>query len=163
VLGPPLTVITFLHAQARLLARRDHPTWRAWLEHASSSALLLVWLVFVCDMSLVKYMLLFVYPGVSLSLLRSFAEHRAEPSPGRRTAIVRAGPLFSLLFLNNNLHAAHHARPTLPWFRLPEYYRENTQTLLGENGRYLVEGGYLDLLLRFGFRPISSPIHPVDR
>jgi fatty acid desaturase len=163
LLGPPVTVVTFLYGQARLLARGDRSTSRAWLEHAGSSALILVWLCGVCEMSLVQYVLLFVYPGVSLTLLRSFAEHRVEPSPGRRTAIVNAGPLLSLLFLNNNLHAAHHARPTLPWFRLPEYYRQHAPTLLRDNGGYLIADGYLGLLRRFGFRPISSPIHPVDR
>ena len=28
-------------------------------------------------------------------------------------------PLLSLLFLNNNLHPAHHAEPGLAWYRLP--------------------------------------------
>ncbi|HMJ10547.1 MAG TPA: fatty acid desaturase [Polyangiaceae bacterium] len=163
LLGPPLTIVTFLHAQARLVARGDRPTARAWLEHTGWSALILVWLYFVCDMSLVEYVLLFVYPGASLSLLRSFAEHRAELSPSRRTAIVNAGPVLSLLFLNNNLHAAHHAKPTLPWFRLPEYYRQHARSLLRDNGGYLIADGYLGLLRRFGFRPISSPIHPVGR
>jgi fatty acid desaturase len=28
-----------------------------------------------------------------------------------------------LLFLNNNLHAIHHASPDLPWYELPARYR----------------------------------------
>ena len=33
--------------------------------------------------------------------------------------IERGGP-FALLFLNNNLHAVHHDRPSVPWYRIPE-------------------------------------------
>ena len=70
-----------------------------------------------------RYLLLFVYPGTSLTLLRSFAEHPAATEPGHRVAIVeRAGP-FSLVFLNNNLHAAHHRAPGIAWYRLPDFHR----------------------------------------
>ena len=34
------------------------------------------------------YVACFIYPGVSLALVRSFAEHRAEQEVGKRTAIV---------------------------------------------------------------------------
>ena len=29
------------------------------------------------------------------------------------------------LVLNFGFHNAHHKRPTVPWYRLPAYYREN--------------------------------------
>ena len=55
-----------------------------------------------------QYVLLFAYPGISLMLVRSFCEHRAHEEMGGRTIIVEASPFWSLLFLNNNLHVAHH-------------------------------------------------------
>ena len=50
--------------------------------------------------------------------VRSFAEHRFVDG-GTQSAVVRAGPVMSLLFLNNNLHLSHHARPGVPWYQLP--------------------------------------------
>ena len=84
---------------------------------------MLWWVVGVCAIPLRAYLALFVLPGVSLTLVRSFAEHKAAHTPLERTAIVEAAPPLALLFLNNNLHYAHHERPDLPWHALPAYYR----------------------------------------
>ena len=32
--------------------------------------------------------------------------------------------MFNWLVLNFGFHNAHHARPTVPWYRLPAFYRE---------------------------------------
>ena len=69
-----------------------------------------------------EYLLGFVVMGQSLTLLRSFVEHCAVPE-GTRSAVVKAGPLMSLLYLNNNLHHTHHAEPSTPWYALPELHR----------------------------------------
>ena len=82
-------------------------------------ALVVAWLVLVCDMNLWIYFVAFVYPGTALMLVRSFAEHRAESDVDERTAIVENAPVMGLLFLYNNLHAVHHERPTMPWYRIP--------------------------------------------
>jgi fatty acid desaturase len=106
-------------------------------------------------MSLLRYVLCFVYPGVALSLLRSFAEHRADPDPARRVAVVERAPLLGLLFLNNNLHAAHHAWPGAPWFRLSGLYAAHRERLLGG----LVYDGYADVVRRFLLRPHDQIEH----
>ena len=80
--------------------------------------------------------------------------------PEERSAVVEAGRLWSLLFLNNNLHYAHHKRPDLPWHALPAYYRAHRDQLLRENGGLLYRGGYLEICRRFLLRPIDSPAHP---
>ena len=80
---------------------------------------------------------------MSLALLRSFAEHRAASDVFERTAIVENAPILGLLYLYNNLHAAHHERPTLPWYQIPAWYRENRERLIKANGG-LVYDGYLD-------------------
>ena len=41
-------------------------------------------------MPLKQYLLIFVYPGFALILLRSFAEHREHQEPKGRTAIIEA-------------------------------------------------------------------------
>lgn len=133
-IGPVFEVLGFWAAEARRLARGDRAAWRDWSAHALGVALILLWL-HACGLGLVRYVLTFVYPGLALSLLRSFAEHRADADPRRRIAVVEAAPVLGLLFLNNNLHAAHHLRPGLAWWRLPAFYRANRSALLAGGGR----------------------------
>ena len=51
-------------------------------------AVVLVWVLGVCGMDFWTYFLGFAYAGTRLALVRSFAEHRAEKTVARRTAIV---------------------------------------------------------------------------
>jgi fatty acid desaturase len=109
-------------------------------------------------MSLADYLLFFVYPGVTLSLIRSYAEHRADPDPMKRTAAVERAPVLGLLFLFNNLHPAHHHQPGAPWYALPALYRREREHLLKATGG-LVYDGYGDVFRRFLFRPHDALIH----
>ena len=163
ILGPALMVGRFWYMQARGLVTGDsgpHRTahFRIWMWHVLGVAAVLGWGVGVCGMPWTLYVFGMVYPGLSLSLVRSFAEHRAESEPARRTASVDAGPLFALLFLNNNLHVAHHARPNAPWFALPEFNRqiEGDRTAAAGAGFY---PGYGTIARRFLVRPIAHPVH----
>ncbi len=104
-------------------------------------------------------MLLFAWPGLSLTLLRSYAEHRPADDRERRSVIVGGNPLTSLLFLNNNLHALHHARPRLPWFELPAAFAANRRQILDRNGGYRF-ASYAEIARRHLFRPKDAPLHP---
>ncbi len=159
LLGPFLVIGQFLWAEGRALARGDRAHLAIWLWHVPAVALVLAWVIAVCGIPLFAYLLLFVLPGTSVTLIRSFAEHKAAYTPYERTAVVEAGPAFSLLFLNNNLHFAHHKRPDLPWHALPGYYRRHRRELLEENGglRYR---GYKEVFRRFFLRPVDTPAHP---
>jgi fatty acid desaturase len=95
-------------------------------------------------------------------LLRSFAEHRAASEVFERTAIVENAPLFGLLYLYNNLHAAHHELPTLAWYEIPAWYRANRERLIRDNGG-LVYDGYLDVMRRYLLRAHDGLLHPFDR
>jgi fatty acid desaturase len=159
VLGPAVEIAGFLAKQAGRVARNEEDSRRVWGRHLVAVSLVWAWLHFACHFSLAAYLLFFVYPGVALALLRSFAEHRADTSPGARVAVVERSPLLGLLFLNNNLHAAHHRWPGLAWWRLPEAYRTNRQALLAENGG-LVYASYGEVAARFLFRPHDTIHHP---
>lgn len=158
LLGPPLVILDFLAQQARRAIHRPGAFARDWAPHILGVALILGWLAF-CRMGIVTYLVAFVYPGTALSLLRSFAEHRAAESPGHRVAVVESFGPFALLFLFNNLHAAHHRAPGLPWFRLPGFYRENRAEILHANGG-LLYFGYREILRRYAWRPHDVLIHP---
>ena len=101
----------------------------------------------------------FVWPGISLTLLRSFAEHRAAADPDHRTAVIESNGLMSLLFLNNNLHAVHHDDPRLAWYELPRAYRAARGRIAARNGGYVLQG-YAELAWRFLLRPKDSPVQP---
>lgn len=161
LLGPLVCIARVWSAEARRLLAGDASTLGAWLRHGLGCALVIGWIVGACGMSLVEYILLFAYPGLALTLLRSYLEHRARPAVAERSAVVEAGPVMSLLYLNNNLHALHHAEPGLPWYRLPARYRETRAALLAANGGYRVHG-YGEVVLRYLLWPKEPPVHPFE-
>jgi fatty acid desaturase len=63
------------------------------------------------------------------------------------------------LFLYNNLHAVHHDRPGLPWYRIPAYYRANREAIVTANGG-LVYNGYADVIGRYLLTPHHEGPHP---
>ncbi len=161
LIGPAWNIGRYLTGEARGLLAGDPQRRRIWLGHAAGAALVLAWLVLVCRMNLAFYLLAIVYPGTSMLLLRSFAEHRARDGIFERTAIVENSALFGPLFLFNNLHAAHHERPLIPWYDLPAWYRANRTRLLSANGG-LVYDGYGEVARRFLFTPHDVSVHPAQ-
>lgn len=160
LIGPVWAIGRFLQRDAQRVWRDKPGVRAAWAWHLPMLALVLVWVNVVCGMSLLAYALLFALPGYSLLLVRSFAEHRAADSHEHRTAIVERAPVMGLLYLYNNLHAAHHERPALAWYRLPGYYRAERERLLRQNGG-LVYRGYADVARRFFLRPHDHSVHPL--
>ena len=122
------------------------------IRHGIQCVPVLIWVIGVCGMPLWLYAACFVYPGMSLAMVRSFAEHRAAPEPNRRTAIVENARLLGPLFLFNNLHVAHHLRGGLPWYQIPTFYRLNRAALIERNGG-LVYNSYFDVARRYLLRP----------
>jgi fatty acid desaturase len=155
LLGPPIRAIRFWLGELRRLPANPSGVARDWLPHLVGVALVLLWLDHV-GLSLRTYVLCFVWPGLALSLIRSFAEHRASPDPEGRTAIVSDfGPL-ALLFLFNNLHVWHHARPGAPWYALPAFHRAHPDAF-ALAPRY---AGYGTVFARFLLRPHDRLVHP---
>lgn len=154
VLGPVVSIGSFLATELRNVARNAPGHRRAWAIHAISVVAVLVWLGFV-GLPLWKYVLAFVYPGASLTLLRSFAEHRPDPLRERRTAVIEAGWFFSLLFLNNNLHVMHHAAPRAPWFDLPRLWARE-RAAFEKRAPDLLYPGYLAIARQTVTRPLAS-------
>lgn len=155
VLGPPIRVARFWASEARRMTRAPGAVLRDWVPHLAGVVLVLGWLAHV-GLSPVTYVLCFVWPGIGLSLIRSFAEHRASADPAARTAIVEDfGPL-AWLFLFNNLHVWHHARPALPWYAMPALHRAAPQAFPAAP-RYR---GYGEVFRRFLLTPHDRLIHP---
>lgn len=162
LVGPFWSVGRFLAHEARQLAAGNRVARRIWAWHVLWVALWLGWVLGVCGVPAWQYLLGVVYGGLSLTLVRSFAEHRAHDRVENRTAIVEGAWLFGPLFLFNNLHVAHHRWPSVPWYRLPGLYRARRAELVALNGG-LVYRGYADIARRFLLRPHDAPVHPLGR
>jgi fatty acid desaturase len=156
VLGPLRGTATLLVSEAQLIARGEAGVARAWVNHIAGCGVVGA-LVYVSDVTWWEYVLGAGYVGLSLTMLRSFAEH-LDVADGTRTAYVEAGWFFSLLFLNNNLHHAHHARPGSAWHELPKIGRElgSADISAAGAGRYR---GYSELFRRYFFLPLHHPVN----
>ena len=132
----------------------------AWLLHIVAASMLGWWLFGVVGVNPVLYVVAFCLGGSACTNLRSFLEHKAVTT-GSRSAVVKAGPVMSLLFLNNNLHHTHHADPDLEWYRIPARHRELGSDALAAAGAGLYEGGYLQVFRAHLFRPFGTPPDPL--
>ena len=158
LIGPAWTIARFLSIEVRALREGSRTRRRIWTRHGLWVAALLVWMIGLCGMNPLTYVAM-VYVGTALLLVRSFAEHRANDGVLERSAIVENSWILGPLFLFNNLHAAHHESPLIPWYRLPGWYRANRARLIAQNGG-LVYDGYGDVARRFLFRFHDVNVHP---
>jgi fatty acid desaturase len=104
ILGPILTIYGFSRTEILRLRAREEGVARAWILHGAG---LMIWAAIIIKgfgMPLWVYILFVVYPALSLTSLRSYAEHQAAQNVGARSAIVETNPAMALLYLNNNLH-----------------------------------------------------------
>jgi fatty acid desaturase len=159
VFGPFLRLWKLARRESGRMRSGDYSNAPHWLTHAVSVAVLLYWVVAVCQMPLWKYLLCFAWPGMSLGMLRTFTEHRWDERPMERVAIVESNTLMGVLYLYNNLHLVHHRSPTLPWYRIRAKWRTQRSAMLEANGGFYYRG-YLDIARRFLFRPVFEPAHP---
>jgi fatty acid desaturase len=166
LIGPAVGSCRFWMSEVALLMRGERKHLKCWGLYFLSTGIVLAFVLW-CRMPIWQYVLLIAYPAISLALVRSFCEHQAAEKIGERTIIVEASWFWSLLFLNNNLHIAHHDKPSLPWYKLPEFYNAKRAELLQRNNHYLMRG-YADIFRRYFFwskEPVPHPnvqwlVHP---
>lgn len=159
-IGVPIAVVGFLVKE--LQAIREHPgkVLLAWALHLVGLLPVLWWLARF-EVPPAQYVLFVAFPATSLLLNRSFIEHRAHACPYRRSAIVEAGPLWSLLYLNNNLHAVHHRFVHLPWYELPARWQQDRYEILARNGGYHYPAGYSSVIRKWLLTPREPVVHPL--
>jgi len=117
-----------------------------------------VYLVSLSTMPLWQFALGTVYGGRILNAIRPFPEHKYQSGIETRTAMIMAGPFFSLLMLNNNLHIAHHDDPKIPWYRVHELSKRVNAVQRAREAGVLYEGGYAEVFRKFSFKPVDSPV-----
>jgi fatty acid desaturase len=157
VFGPPIAIATLAAEEIRRIAVAPVAVARDWLPHLAGVAVVVGWLWWT-HLELGRYLLFFLYPGMALTLLRSFVEHRADSLAPGRAATVERGGVLGLLYLNNNLHAAHHDRPDLAWYRLPEHHHRHRARLAPDP--QIVYASYRAIFRRFALRRHDASVHP---
>jgi fatty acid desaturase len=160
LIGPALRLWLLVNRETRRVAGGDYSHLPHWGVHAVAVGLLFWFISGVCQFPWWQYCLLVAYPGLSLSLLRAFTEHRAAVDTKERTASVESNAVFGILYLYNNLHVAHHLKPAMPWYEIPAYYRAHRAELLESNAHFVYRG-YGELARQFLFVPVFSPVHPL--
>ena len=160
-LGPWLSVARFLRVESGRVGRGDEDARMVWVAHVAAVAGTGLWVVGVCRVPTWQYLLGASWLATSLILLRSFVEHRWLPDGSSRTAVVLAEWPLALLYLNNNLHHAHHARPSVPWYELPRLAAslDSAEVASASAGCYR---GYREVARRFLVRPFCVPVHPSE-
>ncbi len=157
--GVPRGIIRFWFRELRRC--RKPRIAQQWVVHLVLCAALGWWLFGVVGVNPWVYVFGFVLGGSACTQLRSFAEHCAVAT-GTRSAVVKAGPFMSLLFLNNNLHHTHHALPDLRWYAIPSMHRQLGSDQLAAQGAGLYEHGYVEVLRTYFFTPFCQPDHPLS-
>lgn len=159
LLGPAISLIRLAISDGRAIVAGDRRVQVAWALHG----LLVCGILFAVSrwsgFGVLPY-LACCYCGMSLLMIRTYLEHQAAESFGGRSVIIEdKGPL-SLLFLNNNLHAVHHAYPAVAWHQLPSLYRRNRDRFVAMNKGYGF-ASYGEILRRFAFHrkePVAYPL-----
>jgi fatty acid desaturase len=160
MLGPLISVFRFWKTDIRRLQAGESARLWVWSRHAISVAIVLFWVVGMCRIPMGLYVLTIIYPSIALGQLRSYGEHRAHADPRLRTNVVETNPALSLLFLNNNLHIAHHAKPGMPWYELPNAWKAMKQDAI-DNGA-IARQGYRQLVRDHLLRPVIAAEYPAE-
>jgi fatty acid desaturase len=155
LIGPAVNLARLWLSEAQAIMRGNRKALKAWALFVPACGLTLAYVMWR-GMPVWQYFLLVAYPGISLALVRSYCEHQAAEDLGERTVIVEASPFWSLLFLNNNLHLAHHTYPSLAWYKLPAYYRAERANFIARNKGYVMRG-YGEIFRRYFLKP-KEPI-----
>lgn len=158
LIGPLIGVVVFIRGDIAAIMRGSRPILRDWLLHLLG-LLCLFSLLRAATMPGWAY-LLSAYAGMSILKIRTFLEHRAHTLARCRTVIIEGGRVLPFLFLNNNLHVVHHAKPTLAWYRLPDLYRSRREEFLRRNEGYSY-ASYGEVFRRYFFHAKDPVPHPL--
>lgn len=148
-------------ALRRAVAAVRGPGRLTWTTHAVAVAALMWLVVGVVGLPWWEYLVGAVWGATALTMLRSFAEHRAPAGGESASAVVRSRWL-GLLYLHNNLHHTHHALPGAPWYALPQLHADLGSDDIARAGAGFYDG-YGEVARRYLVRPFDTPVHPGRR
>ena len=161
LIGPAVSVLALLRGDLAAIRAGDRAIRRDWLLHLAGMVPVLVWLVTVAAIPFWLFVLS-CYGALSILKIRTFLEHRAHELARGRTVIVEGRGVLPFLFLYNNFHVVHHAKPNLAWYRLPALYEERKEDYHRRNDGYVYRS-YAEVFRRYFLRtkdPVPHPLRP---
>ncbi len=159
MIGPMVSQFCFIYADSKSILHGDRRVALGWLLHVP--AVMIVWYVLshYTQVTFLEWGAI-AYCSMSILKIRTFLEHRANECFRGRTVVIEDRGILALLFLNNNFHAVHHARPTLCWFDLPRVFRQTRQAVLDQNHGYYFSN-YRQIFGLFFFNAKDPVAHPL--
>ncbi len=161
LIGPFVTLYLLWKGQLRQIIEGDVQCAVTWLSHIAGCIAIMLFVSYVGQMPVWKYLLCFAYPGISFTLLRSYTEHRWSDIEEERSIIVEGSVISRLLYLNNNYHWVHHENPGLPWQEVSRMFNERRDEILRSNGNFYYKG-YFQMFARLFKDRLIDPIHPAQ-
>jgi len=162
LIGPALSIYTLLKADAKSIFRGNRRILSIWIIHLLLCVIFLGVLSLYGSLPVLAY-LVSTYFGMSVLMIRTFLEHQAHPDRRARSVLINDQGVLRYLFLNNNLHAVHHAFPSVAWYRLPGLFRLHESRFLEMNQGYFYKS-YLDVIRKYAFarkEPVAFPLDPL--
>ena len=123
ILGPFWSFVFLRRQMFKSLRRSTLSDVFIWISHELLSLTMLLFIWFFFEVNILIYIGC-AYIAQSLTLVRSFYEHRVANDPNHRSVIMKASLPMRLLFLNNSYHLVHHENPRMSWYKLPKEYRD---------------------------------------
>ncbi len=157
-LGPAISLAAFWREEVRGIARGAPGLRRDHAAHLAGAAVVAL-AVWASALPWWGYAL-GCYGAMMVLKIRTFAEHRAHHAARARTVVIEDRGILALLFLNNNFHALHHARPGLAWYRLPAAYFATRAAVLRRNGGYVYRS-YAQVIGAHFLRAKDPVAHPL--
>ena len=129
-----------------------------WFSHELFVVILLYFIWSIFNIHFLTYIAC-AYLSQSLTMLRSFYEHRPSSNPNHRSIIMHTSLAMRILFLNNSYHFVHHKNPNISWHQIPREYKSNLEKYKQSNG-FFSEKGYFTWFKKYLFKPVDKPKHP---
>lgn len=164
LIGPMISILRFYVSEAQALwcvDRQFESLVVSWRRHFLGVAILFLLVVFFSPIPLWQ-MAAAAYVGISILLIRTFLEHQACEIHGERTVIIEKSCPIAFLFLFNNLHCVHHARPRIAWYKLPGFYKQHREAYIKRNNGY-VYNSYYEVFRKYFFHAKEPVMHPFLR
>jgi fatty acid desaturase len=159
ILGPLLGMGRLTLGDIRKMRFGDKNLIKIWSIHAVFIFVFLSIVVYAGAISITIF-LISAYAGMSILMIRTYLEHQSHPSVRARSVIIEDRGILSYLFLNNNLHAVHHAYPAVAWYKLPHLFSKNRQQFLALNKGYYFKN-YTDIIRKFFFHGKEPVLYPL--
>lgn len=112
ILGPLWYFVFLRRHMFKSLRRSTLSDAFIWISHELLSLTMLLFIWFFFEFNILIYIGC-AYFAQSLTLIRSFYEHRVANNPNHRSVIMKASLPMRMLFLNNSYHLVHHENPRM--------------------------------------------------